>query len=177
MKCGGEVEVSIEIPEQTPRLVLIGGGRVAAAVGKMAEEIGFDLAVIDPFADNYDFPDHAQVIPKSVEEGMHEIEITPQSYIVIATRHKYDEPALREALKTDAAYIGLMGSKSRVRSIFETLEEEGGVEKEDLSRVFAPIGLDIGAETPEEIAISILGEIIKERRSPESNGNSLKIDY
>lgn len=176
MKCGGEIEVSIEILQPSPKLILIGGGKVASEVTKLAEKVGFDIAVIDPFAEGSDFPDSAEVVSKSVEEGMSEVEVTPRSYIVIITRHKYDEPALLSALKTDATYIGLMGSENRVRSIFKTLEERG-IEAEKLSQIHAPIGLDIGAETPKEIAVSIVGEIIKERRSSESTGESLKIEY
>lgn len=176
MKCGGEIEVSIEVLQPTPELVLVGGGEVAVAVAELAEEVGFDLSVVDPFAEESDFPSSAEVISESVEDGMSEIEITPQSYIVIITRHKYDEPALMEALETDAAYIGLMGSENRVRSQFETLEEKG-IGREDLSRVNAPTGLDIGAESPKEVAVSIIAEIVKERRKPGSTGESLKINY
>lgn len=176
MKCGGEIEVSIEILQSTPKLVLIGGGRVAVAVAELAEEIGFDAEIVDPFAEKSNFPDSAKVVSKPVKEGLAEINVTPQSYIVIITRHKYDEPALKGSLKTDADYIGLMGSKTRVKSIFEKLEKEG-IGREDLSRVNAPIGLDIGAETPKEIAVSIIAEIMKERRSPGSTGENLKIDY
>lgn len=176
MMCGGEIEVSIEVPQPTPKLFLIGGGQIAVEVVKLAQEVGFEVSVLDPFAEDTDFPDSAEIISKSVEEGMSEIEITPQSYIVIVTRHEYDEPALIESLKTDAAYIGLMASENRVTSQFESLEERG-VDHDSLSQVHAPIGLDIGAETPEEIAVSIIAEIIMERRSSESTGKSFKIDY
>ncbi len=80
-------------------------------------------------------------------------------------------------MKTDAQYIGLLGSENRVRSTFDNLRKEKNVGKEKLEKINAPIGLDIGAQTPEEIAISILGEIIQERRNPEATGESLKIDY
>lgn len=176
MKCGGEIEVSIEVPQPPPKLVLIGGGRVAVAVAELAKEVGFEIEIVDPFAEKSGFPDSARVVSKPVKEGLAEINVTPQSYIVIITRHKYDEPALKESLKTDAGYIGLMGSENRVNSVFEKLEKEG-IDRKDLSRVNAPVGLDIGAETPKEIAVSIIGELIKKRRSPESTGESLKIDY
>ncbi|KXA96619.1 hypothetical protein AKJ38_02975 [candidate division MSBL1 archaeon SCGC-AAA259I14] len=177
MKCGGEIEVSIEILEPSPRLVLIGGGRVAIEVAKLAEQVGFEIRVIDPFVEEESFPDTAKVIPQPVSEGISEVEITSQSYIVIITRHKYDQPALTESLETEAAYIGMMGSETRVKSIFGTLEEEEGIERERLSEVHAPIGLEIGAETPKEIAVSIVSELIKERRCPECTGESSKIGY
>lgn len=177
MKCGGKIEVSIEILESSPKLILIGGGRIAVEVTKLAKEVGFEITVIDPFAEKSDFPGSAKVYSKPVEKGMSEVEVTPQTYIVIITRHKYDEAALLASLETNPAYIGLMGSENRVESIFEALEEEKKIEREKLNKVNGPVGLDIGAEKPKEIAVSIVGELIKERRSPKSSGGSLKIDH
>lgn len=177
MKCGGEVKVFIDILEPSLKLILIGSGKVAVAVAELAMKLGFRIIVIDPYGGESDFPDSVKFFSKSVEEGMKEVEVTPQSYIVIMTRHEYDEAALLESLDTNAGYIGMMGSENRVRSIFEDLEKEKGLEKEELSRIHAPVGLDIGAETPREIAISILAEIIREIRNPESSGGSLKINY
>lgn len=177
MKCGGRMEVFVDILEPSSKLILIGSGKVVRAVVELAEKVELDPIVIDPHADEDDLPSTVKVISKPIEDGMKEVEVNSQSYIAIITRHEYDESAMLEALKTDASYIGLMGSENRVRSLFEHLEADKGVDKQDLSRVNAPIGLDIGAETPEEIAISVLGEIIREKRAPEASGDSLKIDY
>lgn len=177
MKCGGSMKVFIEILEPADKLVLIGSGKVVKAVAELAEKTGFDTVIIGPFAEEIDFPESSKVISKPIKEGIKEVEIDPQTYIAIITQHKYDENALLESLKTDAAYIGLMGSENRVRSLFEHLEKEKNIEGKTLSQVHAPIGLDIGAETPEELAVSIVGEIIMKKRNSGANGQSLKIDY
>ncbi len=176
MKCGGKMEVFIEVIEPSEKLIIIGGGKVPIAIAKIAKNLGFRLTVIDSHAEDDDFPKTAKVISKQVKEGFEEINIPASSYIVIASRHEHDEAALINSLKTDAKYIGMLGSEDRVKSTFEYLQEEG-IEKEKLEKINAPIGLDIGSETPEEIAISILAEIIKERREPEATGESLKLDY
>ncbi len=177
MKCGGRIKVFVDILKPSSKLVLIGSGKVVKAVAELAEFVGFVPIVIDPFAERGEFSASIQVISEPVEEGIKQVDIDPQSYIVIITRHKYDEVAILEALETEASYIGLMGSENRVISLFQHLESEKDVDRDDLSRVNAPIGLDIGSETPEEIAVSILGEIIRKKRDPEASGTSLKIDY
>lgn len=174
MRCGGEMDVSIEVVQPTPKLVIIGSGPVSVQVARLGQGMGFSVTVVDPFAKDEDFPDGVEVVPEPVEQGMSKVEITPHTSIVIATRHKYDEPALKAVLDSDAAYIGMVGSRNRVNAIFKTLVDEG-VPREKLQRVRAPVGLDIGAETPEEIAVSIIAEIIKERRGPEASGGSLRI--
>jgi xanthine dehydrogenase accessory factor len=93
------------------------------------------------------------------------IEITPQTYIVLITRgHQYDEPCLREVIHSPAKYIGMIGSKRRIKACFIRFRDEEGIPEELLKRVHAPIGLDIKAESPEEIALSIAAEMIKVRR-------------
>lgn len=174
MKCGGEIEVFVETLHPAPKLILIGSGRVANEVAKLAQSVGFKLVVVDPYTEDHDFPESASVIPKKVKEGLSEVEVTSESYIAIITQHRYDEPALTESLKTNAAYIGMMGSTNRVSSIFEKLEKEKNISRSKLSEIYSPIGLDIGSETPEELAVSIVGELIKERRKPDSSGKSLR---
>jgi len=93
---------------------------------------------------------------------------------VITTGHKYDEGALKAVIDSKAAYIGMVGSRRKVATIYRSLMDEG-ISEEKLTRIHAPIGLDIGAETPEEIAVSIIAEIVKWRRKPEASGESLKI--
>ncbi len=174
MRCGGEIDVSIEIVQPTPKLVVIGSGPVGAQVARLGQEMGFSVIAVDPFAKEGDFSNGVKVVSEPVERGISRVDITPQTFIVIATRHKYDEPALKAVLDSPAVYIGMVGSRNRVDAIFKQLSNEG-VSREKLQRVNAPVGLDIGAETPEEIAVSIIAEIIKERRGPEASGGSLKI--
>ncbi len=163
MNCGGSIDVSIEILEPSPRLLVCGSGHMAAAIAKVGKMVGFEIVVIDPMAKSEKLKDAGLVIPDFVETGLSRVNVTANTYIVIVTRHKDDLPALRSSMKTNAGYIGLIGSKRRVVQVFQLLAKEGFSEKE-LNRVNAPIGLEIGAETPEEIAISIIAEIVQHRR-------------
>lgn len=177
MKCGGEIEIAIEVLEPPAKLIIIGSGKVAAEVAKLGNKTGFKVTVIDPFINKNDFPDPIKIIPEKVDKAIPKIDITDRTYIAIMTRHKYDIPALIQTIKTNATYIGLMGSKKRVKSTLKHLEKEKGIHKEKLSKIHAPIGLNIGAETPEELAVSIIGEIIKIEKGLNSTEGSLKIDY
>lgn len=163
MNCGGKVDVAIEIVEPDPRLVIAGSGHISTAIARLGQMLGFEIIVVDPLAKKEKFPEARLVISDFVENNLANIPISPNTYIVIVTRHKDDLPALRTALKTKAGYIGLIGSKRRVLQAFRILLSEGFTE-EQLERVNAPIGLDIGAETPDEIAVSIMAEIIQHRR-------------
>lgn len=173
MKCGGTADVYIEVVKPTPRLLIIGGGHVGAEVAKLGLSLGFSVTVIDPLAKAGIFPELVEVIYEPIEKAISRVEISPQTYIVIATEHKYDEPALRAVINSNAAYIGVVGSRRKAAAIYKNLKDEG-VSEEKLGRVHIPIGLNIGAETPEEIAISIIAEIVKERREPAASGESLK---
>lgn len=163
MKCGGKVDVAIEIIEPTPKLLIIGSGHLAQALSRIGKMLDFDIVVIDPTAKRDSFPEAMQVLADFVETGLSKVKVDPSTCIVILTRHKDDVPALKGSLKTDAAYIGMVASRRRVALVFSQLLKEGFTE-EQLGRVYSPVGLDIGAETPEEIAVSILAEIIKIRR-------------
>ncbi len=174
MKCGGRTEVYIEIINPSPKLLILGGGHIGTQVAKLGQGIGFSVTVIDPSAKEENFPKLVEVIPEFVDKGISKVEITPQTYIVIVTGHKYDEAALKAVIDSKATYIGMVGSRRKAAIVYRNLLDEG-VPEEKLKRVHAPIGLDIGAETPEEIAVSIIAEIVKERRKPEASGESLKI--
>jgi len=163
MNCGGKIDVSIEIADPEPRLIVIGSGHLSSAIAKLGQLLGFEITVIDPLAKKDRFPETALVIPDFPETNLPDIRVSSNTYIVIVTRHKDDLPALRTALKTKAGYIGLIGSKRRVVQAFRILLHEG-LTQQQLNRVNAPIGLDIGAETPEEIAVSIMAEIVQRRR-------------
>ncbi len=163
MSCGGKIDVSIEIIEPDPTLIIAGSGHIAKAIAKLGNMLGFDLLVIDPIAKKESFPEARRVISDFIETNLPNIHTSSNTYIVIVTRHKDDLPALRASLKTKSGYVGLIGSKRRVLQAFEILSKEGFTE-DQLERIHAPIGLRIGAETPEEIAISILAEITQHRR-------------
>ena len=173
MSCGGKIEVSIEIMEPTPRLLIIGSGHLAQALSRIGKILEFDIAVVDPMAKKESFPEAMQVIGDFVETGFPKVSVDSSTYIVILTRHKDDVPALKCSLKTNAAYIGMIASRRRVALVFSHLLKEGFTE-EQLTRVYSPVGLDIGAETPEEIAVSILAEITKVRRLGKEHGGTSK---
>lgn len=163
MNCGGKIDVSIEIAEPGPRLIIIGSGHLSSAIAKLAQLLDFETIVIDPLATKDHFPESTHVVPDFPEANLPSMRVSSTTYIVIVTRHKDDIPALRTALKTKAGYIGLIGSRRRVLQAFRILLDEGFTHIQ-LNRVNAPIGLDIGAETPEEIAVSVMAEIVQRRR-------------
>lgn len=176
MKCGGMAEIYIEVIKPTPKLLIIGVGNIGSQLVNLGQILGFSITIIDPAARKEDFPDFVEVIPETVEKGVKVAGITPQTYIVVATGHKYDEAALKAIIDSSAAYIGMVGSKRKVAVMYKNLMDEG-ISRDKLKRVNTPVGLDIGAETPEEIAVSIMAEIIMRRRKPSATGGSLKISF
>jgi xanthine dehydrogenase accessory factor len=117
------------------------------------------------FANRERFPDADAVRVGDMAEELKAMAITPSTYIVLITRgHKYDEPCLREIIHSNAKYVGMIGSRRRIKACFERFKNEEKIAEEVLARVYAPIGLDIGTETPEEIALAIMAEIVKVRR-------------
>lgn len=151
----------------SPNLIVLGGGHVAVPIVKIGALLNYRVFVVDDrvtFATPSRFPDAHQVILKDFERAFEGLPVSPSTAVVIVTRgHRHDAACLRQALTTGAGYIGMIGSQRRVRALMAQLEEEG-YPPEQLTKVHAPIGLDIGAETPEEIALSILAEITKSRR-------------
>jgi xanthine dehydrogenase accessory factor len=171
MRCGGRVEVFIDVMGVASNLLVVGGGHVGAQVARLGKRLGFSVTVVDPFAKE-NLPQGVRLVREPIHEGVPKIEITPETYIVITTEHKADEVALKAVIESPARYIGMIGSRNRVELVFKNLIDEG-IPGEKLERVHAPIGLDIGAQTPEEIAVSIMAEIIKTRRNPQATGKSL----
>lgn len=163
---GNQVEIFAEPIIADPFLYVFGGGHVSSQVVPLASRIGFQVVVIDDrqeFADAKNFPDAKEVHKFPFDGVMDRLAVDESSYLVIVTRgHIHDKDVLAQALKTDARYIGMIGSSRKRNIIYEKLIEEGFTRKE-LSGVHSPIGLEIGAETPEEIAISIVAELIKVR--------------
>ncbi len=161
----------LELVAGAPSLFIFGGGHISRSVSKIASMAGFSVTVIDDrpeFANPERFPEAARTIVSDFVESFANIDIKPSSSIVIVTRgHKSDELVLGVAATTPAAYIGMIGSRKKVASTFERLAARG-VPPELLRRVRTPIGLDIGAVTPGEIAVSIVAELIHARRAPGS---------
>lgn len=164
--CGGTLEVFVEPILPQPTLYIFGGGHVSMALAQAAHTAGFSIGVIDDreqFANKERFP-MAQEVYTSYEEAYEKIKPNASSYLVIVTRgHRDDMRVLQWAVGTDARYIGMIGSKRKVLSVYQALEREG-IDPEKFDRVHAPVGLEIGALTPYEIAISIAAELIAVRR-------------
>jgi len=147
-------------------LLLFGAGHISTSVAPLASMVGFRVVVIDDreeFANRERFPTADEVLVLPFDEVFDHLQVTQDSYLVIVTRgHLSDRTVLRSALTTSPAYIGMIGSERKRAAIYQSLVDEG-VPRERLERVHSPIGLEIGAETPEEIAVSIVGEIIRMR--------------
>jgi len=163
---GGLVELFVEPILSDPVLYIFGGGHVSAQIIPLASRVGFKVEVIDDrpeFADPAKFPDAAKVHHYPFQSVLEKLPVDESSYLVIVTRgHIHDKTVLEQCLRTKAKYIGMIGSRRKKAMIYEKLLEEGFTTS-DLDRVHAPIGLDIGAETPEEIAVSIVAELIQVR--------------
>lgn len=173
--CGGKVLVYIEPIIPDPDLIILGAGHVSRALAKTAAFVGFRVTVMDDrpeYANKDNFPDAYDVIVNEFSDVFSHIPANRNLYIVIATRgHNHDLDALRAALRTEARYIGLLGSRRKRALLFRTLEAEG-FPKTSTGRIITPVGLDIGSITPEEIAISIVAQLIRERRGNAGTGIS-----
>jgi len=161
--CGGQVEVYVEPILPSPLLVVIGGGHVGKAVAHLSKWLGFRVAVSDDrpeFCTSEANPDADEFYPIPLAELPDKLAITPQTYLVLTTRgSSVDVAGLPALLDTPAGYIGIIGSRKRWNTTVGELTKQG-LPKEKITRVHSPIGLGIGAETPEEIAVSILAEIL-----------------
>lgn len=148
------------------RLVIVGGGHIGQAVGNLAVDLGFDVSVVDDRAEYVTrerFPRAERLLRGDVGEVLKGLEITPDTYCLIVTRgHNHDEEALFHLVDRGARYVGMIGSRRKIKLIFDDLEVEG-VSPEALAKVYAPVGIDIGSQTVPEIAVSILAELIAHR--------------
>ena len=156
-----------EVTESPVSLLIVGGGHIGQSLAAIGAEAGFSVAVLDDreaFANSERFPSADRVICGDIAEELARYKITSSTYIVLVSRgHKQDEAGLRTVVESDAALGGMIGSKRRVSTVLTHMAREG-IARDALERVHTPIGLDIGAETPEEIAVSIVAEIIAVRR-------------
>jgi xanthine dehydrogenase accessory factor len=161
--CGGQMEVYIEPIEPSPELYVIGAGHVGYHLARLAQEVGFKINVVDDrekFANRERFPDAHAVITEDIPTWIQRSALPPHAYVVVVTRgHNNDLDAMRALAPRALRYLGLIGSRAKIARIYDALIEEA-MPAEFLSRVHAPIGLDIGAVTPQEIAVSILAELI-----------------
>ncbi len=161
------VEVMIEVVEPPTTLLIVGAGHIGQALCAFGARTGFSVAVLDDrdeFANRERLPEADIVLCGDIAEELRRFRIDGNTYVVLVSRgHRQDEIALREVVGRGAAYVGMIGSRRRVETVLRHLAEEG-FDRAALDAVRTPIGLDIGAETPEEIAISILAEVILTRR-------------
>ncbi len=168
--CGGTLEIFIEPVLPSPLLYIFGAGHVAIELFKAARNAGFDCIVTDDreaYANAERFPNALKIIAKDFDEALAELTPSDSSYMVIVTRgHRDDMRVLRWAVQTQARYIGMVGSKRKAITVFRELTREG-LNPALFDRVQSPVGLDIGAVTPEEIAVSIVAELIAMRHHAE----------
>ena len=165
----GKIEVFVEVQRRPPTLIVVGAGHVALPLAQLGKMIDFEVVVLDDrprYANKERFPMADQVLAQPFRETLRNWPIDSDTYFVLVTRgHSHDVECLLEVLDSPAQYIGMIGSKRRIKAVFELLEQEQGLDPAKFERVYAPIGLDIGAENPVEIAVSIIAEIINVYRS------------
>jgi xanthine dehydrogenase accessory factor len=172
MVCGGTMDFFIE-PIQIPeRVHIFGGGHIGFQVASLAKKVGFDYIVVDDraeFASAERFPDASRFVVDDPGAVAKDLALTENDYIVIVTRaHKDDYNVLRNIIQKPARYIGMIGSSTKRKQIYHKLRTIDGIHDDLLNKIHSPIGIDIGSETPEEIAVSIVAELIQVRRSPAS---------
>ena len=161
MPCGGTMEVYVEPYKPRPELMIIGHGRIAEVLAQLAHTVHFSITVNDSGASREAFPMAEHLITSDLDFS--KMQVGPQTYVVVVTQHKGDQHSIKKALEGDGPYIGLVASTKRAKLVFEYLLDEG-VSPEDLKRVHSPAGLDFAGTTPEEIALSIVGEMVLIRR-------------
>jgi xanthine dehydrogenase accessory factor len=168
LACGGSMEVYVEPILPDPTLFIFGAGHVSKAVAEVANLIGFKIAVIDDrpkYANPERFPHADAFYIDDLETSLQKLPVNEMSYLLIATRsHQFDLTCLRFAVQSQAKYIGMLGSNKKNKILLEQLEKEG-IDPYRFDRISVPVGIDIGSETPEEIAISIAAELIAARKN------------
>ncbi len=169
--CGGQLNVFVEPIVPQPSAFIFGAGHVSKSLAQVAALAGFAVTVVDDreaFANRERFPDADHVYAGEYEEIFGKLTITGSGYVIIVTRgHKDDMRVLQLAMETPARYISMIGSKRKVLGVMKELEK-AGIPREAFDRLHAPMGLDIGAISPEEIAVSVVAEMIAVRRNPDS---------
>jgi xanthine dehydrogenase accessory factor len=161
MPCGGSARVYVEPVLPKPALWILGHGRVAEAICSIAATVGFDVVVDDPMADHARYPDASRVLVDDIDYS--DLTAGPDDYVVVATQHKGDHESMPRLLRSNVRYIALIASRKRSGLVLDFLRQEGFT-AEQLARVHAPAGLDLGARSPEEIALSVVSEIVMQHR-------------
>jgi xanthine dehydrogenase accessory factor len=165
-KCGGEVKVFLDVVKPDPRLIIVGSGHIAKPLAEFANKVRFEVIVVDDAetATRERFPTVAELHTGPFEEELDAVEVRPSDFVAIAHGETIHElAALRKMLPRKPAYLGLLGSRNKAAEHRRQLLAEG-FSRDEVDTISAPIGLDIGAETPEEIAVSIIAELIIMRR-------------
>lgn len=173
---GGDLDVFFEVLERRPKLVIVGAGHIAVPLAELARVLEYEVVIVDDrlqYANPERFPSADEIVVGDYRETLSHMHIDRETYIVLVTRgHVHDQASLEQVLRSPAAYIGMIGSRRRVGTVIERLRA-GGHDSDRLKQVHAPIGLDIGARTPAEIATAVLAEIIKVRRGGRARSLSL----
>lgn len=168
MLCGGEVTIFIDVIAPPETLLIVGAGHIAQPLASMGKLLGFNITVLDDrgeFCNEERFPQADRCLVGDIPELLQKIQITNNYYVIIVTRgHAQDQAALEKTIRSPVAYLGMIGSRNKVDTTLSNLKEKG-FSLEELEKVYAPIGLSIGAKTAEEIALSILAEVISVKRS------------
>lgn len=170
------LDLFLEVLAAPLEVLIVGAGHIAVPLAKMAKLLEFEVTVLDDrasFANRERFPEADRVISGNIEGVLRQYPVGPSTHLVLVTRgHQLDEEALKVVIGKGAAYLGMIGSRRRVKEVFRHLRD-AGVPEDLIRRVHAPIGLDIGAETPAEIATAVMGEIVKVRRGGRAQSLSL----
>lgn len=165
----GKVELYLEPVTDNPRLILFGAGHIANQVSKIASLMDFEITIVDDrekFLNRERFPEADHLIVKDYIDYLDEYEPEKNDYVVIITRgHQFDYDVLSGVIDEDCKYVGMIGSSKKIGEVFDKLREVENISEELLDSVYTPIGLDIGAQTTAEIAVAIMGEIVKVRRT------------
>lgn len=174
--CGGQLQVFVECISPQPAAFIFGGGHISKSLAKVLDLAGFRVAVVDnreTYANRERFPEAAEIHAEEYEDVFPKLNVNDSSYLVIVTRgHRDDMRVLRWAVSTNARYIAMIGSRRKTISVIKELEKEG-IPPAQFERIYAPMGFEIGAISPEEIAISVGAEMIAMRRDPEGKWRSL----
>jgi len=176
--CGGQLDVFVEPVIPPPSAIIFGAGHISKSLCKVASLAGFSTTIVDnreSFANRDRFPEAGEIFAEEYEEVFSKLAVHESTYLIIVTRgHRDDMRVLRWAAATPARYVAMIGSKRKVISVVKELEKEG-LSREQLARIYAPMGLEIGAISPEEIAISVAAEMIAVRRNPKSAWRELSM--
>ncbi len=176
--CGGQLDVFVEPVIPPPHAIIFGAGHISKSLCKVSSLAGFSTTVVDnreSFANRERFPEADEIFAEEYEDVFPKLTINESTYLIIVTRgHRDDMRVLRWAAGTQARYVAMIGSKRKVLSVVKELEKDG-LSRAQLDRIHAPMGLEIGAISPEEISISVAAEMIAVRRNPQSNWRAISM--